>query len=112
MDGLDRKTSALLKKHGEEDKPVDKASVVMQNTTLAYLNELSASQNFLIMLRTMNTSDLGFTYMLFKQETLEDIVEVCQSILDIEDTFGFEPLTKEQRTEIVEYMHALDPEPA
>lgn len=58
---------------------------LMANTTVVRMNRIATtSQVFLIILRTLNTSDLAFTYMLFKPNTLLDIVDHAESILKIE----------------------------
>lgn len=79
--------------------------------TLEQLNTMDTEKSVLLLLRILNTSDLTFFHALFKQETCEEIVEVCQALLDQEEEYGTSSLTKEEKTEILQYMNNMDPEP-
>lgn len=50
--------------------------------TLAVLNTLTCSQNCLLMLRVLGTSDLSFMCGLFSREAMEEVARVSLSLLD------------------------------
>lgn len=64
--------------------------------TVDQLNIMSASRNLLMMLRTLNTSDLAFMYMLFEKRTLGDIIDVCQGIFSDENALDMSPEEQEE----------------
>jgi hypothetical protein len=72
--------------------------------TLTELNELTASQAMLVVLRGINTSDLAHMYMLFAPNTLRDIKYVAYNLFKEEHKHNVHELTK---AEIEEYAHYL-----
>lgn len=56
----------------------------MQLPTRNQLMELTAVENHALMLRVLMTSDLSWHYMLFKKETLRDIINVGMDLMEIE----------------------------
>lgn len=77
--------------------------------TLEELNKLTASQNCLIMLRVLFTSDLSFHHCLYKSATLRNIEEESSMILamDIEHREADSGLSPEEITEYNEYCTQL-----
>lgn len=77
--------------------------------TLEDLNKLTASQNCLIMLRVLFTSDLSFHHCLFKSATLRNIEEESSMILamDMEHREVDSGLSPEEITEFNEYCTQL-----
>ena len=77
--------------------------------TLQELNELTASQNCLVMLRVLLTSDLSFHYMLYKTSTLRNIEEEASNILalDIEHREADSGLSPQEITEYNDYCTQL-----
>jgi len=49
---------------------------------LADLNREMTERNALLLLRTLNTSDLAWMYMLLAAPTIRDICEMCTALLD------------------------------
>lgn len=75
--------------------------------TLDQLNELSASKTILVLLRTLNTSDFVFHYMLYKHTTLKDIIAQAESLLHLEVTHedgDVSGLSEAEKTEFFKYM--------
>lgn len=79
---------------------------VLQVTQLQHLNELSAAQNILVLLRALNTSDLTFQYMLLTKETCADIEQMAQSLFTMEHGDEMR-LTPQEAKEYLEHCAAL-----
>jgi hypothetical protein len=74
--------------------------------TVDQLNKVSAEKNYLQLLRTLVTSDLCFTYMLFSKSTLEDIVAIGNGLLADSGDEGPNLLLEEQ-AEFVFHLETL-----
>lgn len=77
--------------------------------TLKQLNDETCSHNALLILRSLNTSDLTFSYMLFSTEALKNILAVTGALV------SFGELTKEEfaefeslRVDIQEYISSQE----
>lgn len=75
------------------------SSDIMQTSTLPQLNNLSAEQNMLIMLRILCTSDLTFHYMMYEKSTLTDLLITADGIHQMTSNDGSTFLTAEEDTE-------------
>lgn len=70
--------------------------------TIAEMNKDNAVERVMLtMLRALHTSDLAFTYQLYRNETVSDLAKVAALMLGITETIGCNTLTEE---EIKEYM--------
>lgn len=49
---------------------------------LSELNRLPCERNVLMLLRTLYTSDLAWMYMLLKNDSILDICDMCQRLLE------------------------------
>lgn len=67
--------------------------------TLKDLNDESAGHCALAIMRCLNTSDLTFMYMLFKPDTLDDLLDVCLDLAQRDS----DALTSAEWQEIVSY---------
>lgn len=68
--------------------------------TLDELNKLSASQNILLILRGLYTSDLSFMYMTLSRDSIVDICSTFTSLVNIEIGQECHNLTHEELVEI------------
>ena len=75
--------------------------------TLSQLNTLTPSQNNLVLLRTLFTSDMAFSYMLLNHSTITDIVNNVEGMLCIEANADCHGLTNEEHSEFSQYCKDL-----
>lgn len=81
---------------------------LMREATLERLNNLSSAQNMLVLLRSLNTSDLTFQYMLYTKETIKDIASVALSLLVTDQIDQEATLTVMEMKEFNDYISALE----
>ncbi|QIG70779.1 hypothetical protein EVB91_228 [Rhizobium phage RHph_I1_18] len=71
------------------------------------LNKLSASQNQLVLLRVLMTSDLAFTYMLYDPKTVHDIGRVAIDLLVNEMSDDCDHMSNDEIGEFQGHISAL-----
>lgn len=75
--------------------------------TVAQLNQLTTSQNALLMLRVLSTSDLSWMSDCFKPESMKDVASVCKDFLEADgDSSG---LTDEEVAEFNQLLSHISP---
>jgi hypothetical protein len=74
--------------------------------TLDKFNGLTASENCLLLLRSLMTGDgMTQTYELLKHDTLRDVVRMCEDLLDADEEDAC--LTEDERVEFRGYCTTL-----
>ncbi len=89
------------------DWDLNRERYVLNATKLKHLNGLTATQNFLVMLRSLNTSDLAFTYMLLGHKSCLDIAKNAENILHDEILNDCHRLSDTECIEFYSYTAAL-----
>lgn len=78
---------------------------VAEEIDLDTLNQLSTSHMVLMLLRVLNTSDLTFTFALLNHDTVDDVIRMCESLLDLDKETC--ELTLDQKTEVLGYIENM-----
>ena len=62
---------------------------ILNTTQIHSLNKLTTTQNNLVLLRVLNTSDFAFHYQMFNDQTINGILECIKDTAEIEkDSHG------------------------
>lgn len=70
--------------------------------TVKEMNDGSDLRITLLLLRCLNTSDMGWTYMCLRPESLLDIVEMCRGFVDTNKENIASDFTPEEYDELLE----------